>query len=430
MIVQFLRHPLTAFLAIILGVLCGIYFPEFARSLSDLSNTYLLLMQMTVVPILVSAIISSVGQFIQNPSFPHIAARALKVVVILMLFVVLLALFVSLIFKPGSLSREGTDYLSRYIGSQTDVLVLNLDEKEQVHAQADSFLNVFLKSLIPANMFAALSQGKSLALAFISIIIGVAAGIYQLRHKKQGKTNALIDLCDNIFSIFQLIISAVLVLLPVALVFIIANLIAQNGLGMFIATIRLITTFYVLGVILLLLNSMFLAISTRRNFFQVLRVSLTPSFLGFVTKSSVATIPSCIERLEKGMDMDVGLAKLLVPLFLVLCRYGNLAYFAVITVFSYQIYHMQFGFIELLVVVVSLLFASIATAGATGFSTLGILSIAFLPLGIPVETILVILYAIDPIIDPMRTMLIVHNNFAAIGIIGGKRKYAVLQTKQ
>ena len=146
---------------------------------------------MTVVPILVSAIISSVGQFVQTPSFRHIAARVLKVVVILMLFAVLLALFVSLLFEPGSLSGKGTEYLSLYIGYSDRRFDLNLDEKERVNSQTERFLSVFLKSLIPSNMFTALSQGKPLPLTFSSIIIGVAAGVYQLRHKKQDQTNAL-----------------------------------------------------------------------------------------------------------------------------------------------------------------------------------------------------------------------------------------------
>ncbi len=420
MVVRFLKHPLAGILAIIGGIFWGVYFPENARRLGNLSDAYLLLIQMTIIPILVSAIISSVGQFVQNPNFTRIASKIWKVVVLALLFVVVLSLGFGILFKPGTLSQEGSDYLSRYIGSQTDVLILNLDENNRASTDQQGFFSVFVSTLIPANLFGALAGDKTLSLAFVSVIIGIAAGFYQLHLRKKGKRviSLLIAFCDNVFATFQVIISAVLVLLPIALVFIISNLIAVNGIGIFASTIRLIITFYSIGILLLLLGSMILSIATRQNFFRILRVSLGPAFLGFMTRNSVATIPSCIEKLHKDLNMNENLSKLLVPLFLVLCRYGNLAYFAVVTIFSMQIYQIDFGFVEFVILILSLIFASVATAGASGFATLNVISIAFLPLGVPVETMLVILYAIDPIIDPIRTMLIVHTNFSAIGIIG------------
>ncbi|WGK70064.1 cation:dicarboxylase symporter family transporter [Candidatus Haliotispira prima] len=430
MMTRFLKNPVTVFVAIAVGVLWGLYFPKNARYFSQFSDIYLLLIYMTIVPILVSAIISSVGQFIQNPHFFRIASKTWKVLAVTMVFVGMLGLVVGMILKPGDLPEEESQYLSSYIGSQVDVLVLNLDEKNQKLTEEDSFFSVFLGELIPANLFSALAEGRTLSLAFISIIVGIAAGVHQLRQKNKSSQNALIALCDNVFSIFQIIISRVLVILPIALIFITGSLVAENGLGIFVATIRLIVTFYVVGIILLLLGSIALAVATKNSILHVLRVSMAPALLGFVTRNSVATIPSCIENMTQGLNMDERLAKLMVPLFLVLCRYGNLAYFAVVTIFSIQVYQIEFGLVEFVIVILSIILTSIATAGATGFATLSVISITFLPLGIPVETVLVILYAIDPIIDPIRTMLIVHTNFSTVGIIGGTRQAKLEKVKR
>jgi hypothetical protein len=65
--------------------------------------------------------------------------------------------------------------------------------------------------------------------------------------------------------------------------------------------------------------------------------------------------------------------------------------------------------------------AGTATAGASGIVTISVISIALTPLGLPVESILVIFMAIDPIIDPFRTLYLVYGNIATTAMIAGKK---------
>ena len=379
MITKFLKHPSTSFLAILLGVIFGIYFPENAKNMKDFGSTYILLIQMTIVPILVSAIIAGVGRFIQDPKFVDILSRALKAIAVAMIITVTLALSLSFVLKPGSLSKEGSDFLSVYIGDQIDILSVNLDEQGTKY-EGKSLIGTFFESLIPANFFKALAEGETLSLAFFSILVGIAAGFYQMRcvkiHRKEDdkdnqktlfSSRELLFLCDNTFAVFQIIISIVLIILPVALVFITAGMVAENGLGVFAAAIRLIISFYILSFLFLLLGTLFLSLTSKISFMKALRMTLKPAFLGFVTRTSMATIPAAIDSLRKEINMDGGLAKLLVSLFFVLFRYGNLIYFSVVTVFSLQIYQIDFGVTEIIVLILGLIFASIATAGASGF---------------------------------------------------------------
>ena len=58
-----------------------------------------------------------------------------------------------------------------------------------------------------------------------------------------------------------------------------------------------------------------------------------------------------------------------------------------------------------------------ATAGSSGILTLAMIGIVLGPLGLPVEAVLIIMMAVDAVIDPMRTFLIVYVNIAATALI-------------
>jgi hypothetical protein len=68
-------------------------------------------------------------------------------------------------------------------------------------------------------------------------------------------------------------------------------------------------------------------------------------------------------------------------------------------------------------IVAGIIFAGTATAGASGIVTLSVISIVLNLLSLPVEAVLVILMAIDPIIDPLRTFQLVYMNMAAAALI-------------
>jgi hypothetical protein len=105
-------------------------------------------------------------------------------------------------------------------------------------------------------------------------------------------------------------------------------------------------------------------------------------------------------------------------------RFGNIFYFGLAVFFVVQIYGAQLHAAQYLIILLGVIFAGTATAGASGIVTLSVLSIVVNPLNLPVEAILVIFMAIDPIIDPFRTFLIVFVNITATSFVatrdGGK----------
>ena len=82
-----------------------------------------------------------------------------------------------------------------------------------------------------------------------------------------------------------------------------------------------------------------------------------------------------------------------------------------------QLYDKPLALDNVLIVIVGSIFAGMATAGVTGILTLTMLGIVLEPLHLPLEAVLVLFVAIDPMMDPLRTLGIVHTGIAATSVI-------------
>ena len=58
-----------------------------------------------------------------------------------------------------------------------------------------------------------------------------------------------------------------------------------------------------------------------------------------------------------------------------------------------------------------------ATSGQSGVLTLTMLSIVLSPLGLPLDAVLVLLIAIDPLINPFRTLTIVGTSITVTSFV-------------
>jgi hypothetical protein len=136
----------------------------------------------------------------------------------------------------------------------------------------------------------------------------------------------------------------------------------------------------------------------------------------------MATLPSAITCLDKKMRFDSNSVNLTLPLGMTLGRFGNIFYFGIAVFFVAQIYGTSLGFMHYMIIFLGVMFAGTATAGASGIVTLSVIGIILGPLSLPVEAVLVIFMAIDPIIDPFRTFLIVYINMAAASVIAKREQ--------
>jgi len=431
-----LKSVLTIIIGVAIGAVLGLYnksisdalgIDNFAKLISFPGQLYLLFLQMTVIPIVITAISSSLGKLMRSKSSSGLIKKIVTVLVICMAVSAVIGMACGILGKPGSgLSEETQTLLAKILSSETGsssgILEVTLvSNDDAIAALQRPGMSSFFTSIIPANIFQALSLGSMMAIVFISIVFGIAIGFLP-----EDSAILLINLCTALFHVFQKVISWSLVVLPIGLVCLLAGQVASIGVQVFVAMYKFIVL-YIIGTAVFFVGctAVIWFRSGIRNPFKVISMSFEPVLLAFVTSNSMAALPSAINCLSEKFKFNSNSVNLTLPLGLTLGRFGNIFYFAIGVFFIGQIYSTHFEPIHYLIILVGVIFAGTATSGASGVVTLSMLSIVLDPLSLPMEAVLIIFIAIDPIIEPFRTVLNMHINMAATSLVaeqGNKRE--------
>ncbi|MDR2500459.1 MAG: cation:dicarboxylase symporter family transporter [Treponema sp.] len=424
-----LKHPVTILAGVAAGVLIGLFnarisallgVGDFAQGIAIPGQLYLFYLQMTVIPIIITAISSSLGRLMRNKSSSGLIRRIVLVFFACMILMALLGMGIGVIGKPGGGLDDQTRSLLANLIAKSDkagisgALEIDLSSGAETSGLAvRPSLGNFFRDMIPSNIFQALTSGSTMAIVFFSIIFGVAIGLL-----KEESASMLISLFAAVFEAFQKLINWSLYLLPFGLVCLMAGQIAAVGPQIFMAMSKFIILYGVGTAIVFVIASVVMwARSGIANPLRVFSYLFEPILLAFATRNSMATLPSAITCLDKKMRFNHTAVSLTLPLGMTLGRFGNIFYFAVATFFVAQIYNAQLELMHYALIFLGVVFGGTATAGASGIVTLSMLSIVLNPLSLPLEAVLVIFMAIDPIIDPFRTFLIVYVNMAAAALV-------------
>jgi proton glutamate symport protein len=413
--VGLLTSPWSILVALGIAAFVGIMFKDVAAALKPFGQMYLYLIEMTVIPIIVSAVISSVAGLAKSTGIREFLLRMIVVFLLMLLGTALIGTVGGIIGGPGTGLDEQTHRTLGAIvetGQSQYAPDLELSLSKPLERQKQETLIDFLVNMVPRNIFQALSSGSALALILFSIIFGVAIGVLG---PKYG--DSLIGIFDGFFKAFQKIIGWLMVALPFGLICLLADQIASTGFQILLAMVKFIVVFYAVGLFVVLLDVLIIWRRSHQRLGAVMKALVDPIVVSFVTRSSFAALPTAIRSLTQRLGFFERSTNLFFSLGVTIGRFGNIIYFAIASIFIAQLYGAQLQIGQLAMVVVGSLFAGVATAGASGIATLSLLSIVLGPLGLPLEAVMIIFIAIDTIADPLRTMLIILTNMAANSLI-------------
>jgi Na+/H+-dicarboxylate symporter len=146
---------------------------------------------------------------------------------------------------------------------------------------------------------------------------------------------------------------------------------------------------------------------------------MSPALLtAFSTRSSSATLPLTMSRIENGAGVSNRVTSFVLPLGATVNMDGTALYECVAALFIAQAYGVELGFGAQFLVVLTALLASI---GAAGIPAAGLVMISIIldAVGLPLEGIALIL-AIDPILDMCRTAVNVWSDSCGAVVVAAK----------
>ncbi|MCG8480080.1 MAG: dicarboxylate/amino acid:cation symporter [Spirochaetales bacterium] len=415
---RIVKSPFVIIAAMIGGILIGIAAQErewafrFATTIAPVGQVYLNLLRMTIFPILISAIVTSIGKIFGDEESQRYLTRIVVYSLLFLLITSIASLMMSLVIQPGGgLSQEAQITLGRALtaADQSGESRAIIQERQGIFS--------FFDQLIPQNIFTSLGNGASLQILFFSIMLGVATGFLQDEQRKY-----MLGMTDALFKAFFTIIEWIMYLLPFGLFCLLAGQIATTGLEVIIAMAKFVVVVYIVSLVVFVASAIVISMSLRVGVFRAVAALKESLLIAFGTQSTFASMPAAIEGLSQELDVDEELVNLVTPLGVVVSRFSMIILYGVATIFAAQLYNIPLDFGQLLVATILVVFAAIAGAGTPGIVSLAMISIVFGPLGLPSNAIVILLLAVNPVIEPITTMTNIFAVSATTAFIAGPHK--------
>ncbi|MCP9210161.1 dicarboxylate/amino acid:cation symporter [Streptomyces sp. NEAU-Y11] len=379
------RLPKVPFWAqILLGLVLGVLLGWVARSgdigwlvttLDKVGSIFVQLLKLAVAPLVFFAILISITNLRNVNNAARLATRTLLWFMATSLIAVAIGLAIGLLTDPGA----GTD-LTPKDGAKPE--------------EAGSWLD-FLTGIVPTDVVTPFTELNVLQIVFLAAVAGVAA--LQLGEKAQP----ILNLSQAVLELLQKALWWVIRLAPLGTLGLIGFAIAEYGWDLigkyatFTADIYIGCALVMFGVYPLLLSTV--AKVNPLNFFKGAWPAIQ---LAFVSRSSVGTMP-LTQKVTERLGVPKEYASFAVPFGSTTKMDGCASiYPAIAAIFIAQIFDVQLGIGDYLLIAFVSVIGSAATAGLTGATVM--LTLTLSTLGLPLEGV-GLLMAIDPVLDMMRT---------------------------
>lgn len=402
-----LSYRVSFLFAIGFGTLLGVYFPQYGKAAGELGDIYTNILKMCVLPIVVTSISLSVAHFMLK-KLPHSVLRISLIMSMTLVACSLVGSGTALFLKPGVNIDPGTSEVVKELVESSSHKVMGLDEPLEERLTIGAVQ--FIMGAIPSNIFNALSSNSIFQVIIFALIFGFALGRFS------EYDSHIMELMRQTLEVFTSLFETLIFYFPIILVMLLGRDIAEIGPNILITLGGFVTKFYVAVVILFTISTFIIVIRTGASIGTVLQLMRDPIIISLASGSSTASLPSSILSMQR-FNYDENLVKLFIPLGAVVAQFGQILYFAFCTIFALQLYGIDLSVIQFATLILVIVLAGLSTAGQSGELSLNALAVVLTPIGIPLSGMLPLLHAVDPLVNPLRTLGIVYTNCAALTLI-------------
>ena len=394
------RRTLTQWIiaAMVVGVLIGVFFPQFAVSLSPISTVFLRMIKSIIVPLIFGTLV--VGIAGHGDDMKRVGRLALKSIVYFEV-VTTLALFIGLlavnILKPG-----------------VGVSLVSPDNAAAVTAGSTITFSGVLQHIVPQSFFEAAANNEMLQIVFWSVLFAI--GLSQVRGRAK---ETMIGFCEAVAEVMFKFTGVVMKFAPfgvaAALAFTVGQAVVKHGgpAGAFnlLKSLGLVVlTLYIALVVFGLVVLLPIAKLARVPLGPFVAAVKEPALIAFSTASSEAALPKAMEQMEV-----IGVPRRIVA-FVMPTGYsfnldGSTLYLSVASLFAAQAGGISLTIGQQLIMMLTLMLTSKGVAGVPR-AALVILTGTLASFHLPAEAAIVLL-GVDVLMDMARTTVNLIGNCLA-----------------
>lgn len=384
------------------GAAFGVFSPDRAAGFTPVAQLYLGLLQMCVLPVIITAVTGSLARLLRHGEGLVMLPRLGLTLGGGLLVAALVALLSGAIIEPGAgIGANSREFLAK------EVLV---QETAAQQAGAEG-LWTLAGLLIPSNVIKSAAENQILAVLVFSILLGLALGRLDKTQNSQA-----VEVLEAFYNAFIIIMGWIMVALPFGLFALMSSQAAANGPQTFMMMGALVGTIHGIAVIMFLAMTALISWRTRLSPWAVVVRVRQPLLTALGTGSSLASLPAALRSAESGLGIKKETAQLVLPIGFSLHPVGNVVHVIVSCLFILQLYGIALDIESVAMVMLGGIIVACAMAGTPGVASLSLLAALLSPLGVPAELAVVLLVAIDPILDPVVTLMNVQGNITAATI--------------
>lgn len=382
---------LQLLIALILGVLVALIWPQFSAFYQFLGQAFISLINMVIIPLVFPVVVVAVAGVIGKKSFGKLLSKSL-----LYFFGVTTAITFIFVFAAYYLGF-GQGVNIGQAGASIDGIAKSIQ------------LDEFFLSFIPSNIIKSLSEGALLPIIVFAIFLGFGLGSL-----KEEKTQKAVELLQIWIEAIYKIVGVIVKLSPIGIFGFIAKDVATTGVDKLVGLGQFVAGTYLAYGVLALVIFPLIALAFRVPYLTSLQRIWSLLTLAFVSGSSSVVLPPLLKDLkQQGYDEHV--IDLVVPLGYTFNLEGAAVYFSVATVFIAHAYGIAFSVSGLFLTVLILTLIG-KTAATVPSGAIVVLLAAAPQLGLPVEGVALI-FAVDFFVNAGRTALNVLGQVLAVSVI-------------
>jgi Na+/H+-dicarboxylate symporter len=393
---KLIKSPFLIIISATLSIYFGIYFPDLSKKFSYIGHFYIDFLQFGILPLVITSISLSVYQLVLSKK--HISMkRVMCGYLIFLIGTSVLGILLSSYWSLGS-DISAKPEIQHLIEQGNFSNILMVSKNEPIIKQTKVSLGNFFLNVIPSNVFEALSKGSIIQILAISFLVGIAASFMNLNDK-----SLFISFLEIFNHLFKIIVNWAILLLPFGIFFFLADRVSSLTVSTILSMTQFVVIIFISLLFLIIVGLAIIGKKSRTSYILLIKTLKEPMLIALTTGSGFASMPSLMSSMIDGLKLNETSVTLLTPINIATCRFGNIFYYSFVAIFIAQLYNTPLIANEWLVIVIGAILAGLA-ATSTGIVNLGLLAMIMDPLGLPLGVVIILFIAIDPLIDPLRSL--------------------------
>lgn len=365
-------------LGLILGIIFGIYLPQYVSYIKPIGDIFLRLIKMIIAPLIFFSLVSGITSMNDTSALGRVGMKAVLAFLGTTFFATIFGITVALVMKPG-------------VG-------MHIDFNPSGNVPRTSFNIIdFFVNIVPDNAIGAFANGNVLQIVFFAIFVGITL------NKMKAAAEPLTDLLHLMSKLVLKMIAFVIQLSPYGAFALTGWIIGTQGIEVMLSLSKLVIAVVVAMTFQYLVFGALIYLFCRVSPIPFYKKSFEYQILAFSTSSSKATLATTMQVCRDKLGISDASTSFVLPIGASINMDGFAINLSLTTIFFAQMLGVTLAPHDYLVIILTSTLGSIGGAGIPGASLI-MLPMVLSSVHLSIEVVAIIA-GIDRILDMLRTTI-------------------------